>query len=216
MYVIILGCGRVGSSLAKILAEEGHNVVVIDKEAKSFERLGEEFNGLKIQGNGMNPEVLKNAGIERADAFCAVSNGDNTNIVSSQVAKKMFGVKRVIARIYDPSRTELYRKLKLDVLSGTTLFASMIRDKLMDENFSNYLVESAQLGIFKMKASQELIGRKVSEINLPGELIVTAIARDGRDIIPTADTALRKGDTIISVVRMESVDKVKKLYMNKE
>lgn len=216
MYVVILGCGRVGAELAKILSEEGNNVVVVDSNAGSFARLGSDFNGVVIEGNGINLEILKSAGIEHADAFCALTNGDNTNIVASQIAKKVFKVKKVIARIYDPRRTEIYKRLKLDVLSGTILFASTLRDKLMDENFSNYLVESAQLGVFKMKVTENLIGKTVADVNMPGELLVTAIVRQGRDIIPDLDSLLQKDDTIISVIRMENVKKIKKLYLNKE
>ncbi len=99
MYVVIVGCGRVGSELAKLLSQEGHNVVVIDKEQRSFARLGHAFNGITLTGNGFDVELLKEAGIEKTDAFCAVTNGDNTNIMAAQVAKKIFKVPKVIARI---------------------------------------------------------------------------------------------------------------------
>jgi len=99
MYVIIVGCGRVGSELAKLLSAEGHNVVVIDKNRESFDRLGKSFNGITLLGNGFNLELLREVGIKGADAFCAVTNGDNTNLIAAQVAKKIFGVPKVIARV---------------------------------------------------------------------------------------------------------------------
>ncbi len=108
MYVIIVGCGRVGSELARLLAGEGHDVVIIDKNPVSFQRLGGTFNGLTVVGNGFNVDLLKQAGIEKADAFCAVTNGDNTNLVSAQVAKRIFNVPKVIARVYDPQRAHIY------------------------------------------------------------------------------------------------------------
>src|SRR3989338_5791216 len=111
MYVIIAGCGRVGSELAKLLSAEGHNVVVIDRSQSSFERLGGTFNGLSLVGNGFDLNLLKQACIEKADAFCAVTNGDNTNLVSAQVAKKIFKVPKVIARVYDPQRAHIYATL---------------------------------------------------------------------------------------------------------
>ncbi|MFA5338299.1 MAG: NAD-binding protein [Candidatus Omnitrophota bacterium] len=98
MYVIIVGCGRVGSELAKLLSNEGHDVVVIDKSPSSFDRLGGTFNGITLVGNGFDQDLLKSAGIEKADAFCTVTNGDNTNLISAQVAKKIFNVPKVIAR----------------------------------------------------------------------------------------------------------------------
>jgi len=96
MYVIIVGCGRVGSELAKILSSEGHNVVVIDRNPESFRRLGQSFNGLTLVGSGFDTELLRSAGISQADAFCAVTNGDNTNLISAQVAKKIFKVPKVL------------------------------------------------------------------------------------------------------------------------
>src|SRR5512137_670918 len=104
MFTIIVGCGRVGSELAKLLSSEGHDVVIIDKNESSFSRLGATFNGMVLVGNGFDLELLKRAGIEKADAFCAVTNGDNTNLVSAQVAKKIFSVPKVFARVYDPQR----------------------------------------------------------------------------------------------------------------
>ena len=216
MYVIILGCGRVGSELAKLLVSESHNVVVIDKQNADFSNLGNDFNGMVVQGNGFNPEVLKNAGIERADVFCALTNVDNINIVSSQVAKKMFGVKNVITRIYDPRKKDIYQKLGLNTISGMTLFASLIRDKLTEPRFSNYLLETSQLGVFKIKVDKNLAGKKVAELNLPHELIVTAIARGRKDLIPDLDTSLELHDVVFTVVSTASLEKINKLYPQKE
>src|SRR3989338_9246277 len=147
MYVRIAGCGRVGSELAKLLSSEGHNVVVIDRNQPSFERLGGTFNGLSLVGNGFDLSILKQAGIEKADAFCAVTNGDNTNLVSAQVAKKIFKVPKVIARVYDPQRAHIYAALGLDIISGTILFAAMLRDKVIESRFSSYLIETKELGV---------------------------------------------------------------------
>src|SRR3972149_9440242 len=130
MHIIIVGCGRVGGELANILSAEGHNVVVVDKKQEAFSRLGHGFNGMTLTGNGFDVELLKEAGIEKAEALCAVSDDDNTNIMASQVAKRMFQVPRVIARVYDPHKAEVYDKLGLDTISGTLLVAALIRDKL--------------------------------------------------------------------------------------
>ncbi len=147
MYIIIVGCGRVGSELAKLLSGEGHDVVVVDREQKSFDRLGNTFNGITLVGNGFELELLRHAGIEKADAVCSVTNGDNTNLIVAQVARKIFKVPKVIARVYDPQRANLYDALGLDILSGTILFAAMIRDKIVESRFSSYLIESKDVGV---------------------------------------------------------------------
>ncbi|MEK6567556.1 MAG: TrkA family potassium uptake protein, partial [Candidatus Omnitrophota bacterium] len=194
MYVIIVGCGRVGSELAKLLSSEGHNVVVIDRIAKSFERLGRTFNGMTLVGNGFDVELLKQAGIAQADAFCSVTNGDNSNIVAAQVAKKLFKVPKVIARVYDPTRADIYKSLGLDVLSGTILFAAMIRDKIIESRFSSYLIESKDVGVLEIETDEHLTGKTVEEINMPGELLVVMIKGIKGVILPEAKTKLHKND----------------------
>jgi trk system potassium uptake protein TrkA len=209
MYVIIVGCGRVGSELAKLLAGEGHNVVIVDKNRASFERLGGTFNGLTVVGNGYDPGLLKKAGIEKADAFCAVTNGDNTNLVSAQVAKKIFNVPKVIARVYDPQRAHIYSALGLDIISGTILFAAMLRDKIIESRFSTYLVETKELGVIEMDVKSDLAGKTVQEINIPGEFLVTAIRRVEGVLIPDSKTILKKKDTLMAVVKVASLKKIK-------
>lgn len=130
MKVIIMGCGRVGSRLAGLLDTAGHNVTVLDTDSYSFRRLQTGFKGKALVGNGIDEEALKRAGIEHADAFVAVTQGDNRNIMAAQIAKHVFGVKRVICRIYDPLRQELYESLGLESLSPTTIFADMLKKKL--------------------------------------------------------------------------------------
>ncbi|MDR2431458.1 MAG: TrkA family potassium uptake protein [Candidatus Margulisbacteria bacterium] len=133
MQALIVGCGRVGSELAQILSAGGHNVVVLDKNESSFKRLGDSFNGATILGNGIDTESLKLAGVERAAAAAVVTNGDNTNLMSAQIIKKIFGVPRVVARVYDPRRAALYRQFGLEIISGTTLVASLMRDVIMEK-----------------------------------------------------------------------------------
>lgn len=212
MYVIIVGCGRVGSELAKLLSAEGHDVVIIDKNPQSFERLGSAFNGLTALGNGFDTALLRQVGIEKADAFCALTNGDNTNLVSAQVAKKMFNVPKVIARIYDPQRAHIYAALGLDVISGTILFAAMLRDKIIESKFSSYLIESKDLGVIEIEVKGSLVGKTVKEINLAGEFLVAAIRRMEGVIIPGPDTLLKAKDTLMGVVRVISLKEIKEKY----
>ena len=131
MHVVILGCGRVGATLALMLETDGHSVAVIDRDREAFRRLGQEFRGKTILGMGIDEDVLKKAGIEGAGAFAATTNGDNTNIMSAQIAKVKYKVSRVIARLYDPLRAEAYRELGVDTISPTLLGAGMCRDFIL-------------------------------------------------------------------------------------
>ncbi len=213
MYVIIIGCGRVGSELAKILSSEGHNVVIIDKNPASFSRLGGAFNGVTLVGNGFDSEVLKSAGIAQADAFCAVTNGDNTNLIAAQVAKSIFKVPKVITRVYDPRRAEIYKSFGLDVISGTVLFASMIRDKIIESRFSSYLIETGELGVIEINANGKIKDKRVSELNIADEfLIITVIKKKKGTVIPEPDTLIEEGDTIMAVVRISSLNKIRKQF----
>ncbi len=130
MKIVIMGCGRVGARLAAMLDEDGHTVTVLDTDTYSFRRLPPGFGGTSLLGNGIDEEALKRAGIEEADAFVAVTQGDNRNIMATQIAKHIFNVPRVVCRIYDPLRQELYNTLGLEAISPTTIFAQMLKEKL--------------------------------------------------------------------------------------
>ena len=130
MKVVIMGCGRVGGRLAGLLESDGHAVTILDTDAYSFRKLPPNFKGTALVGNGLDQEVLKRAGIETADAFVVVTQGDNRNVMAAQIAKHVFNVPKVVCRIYDPLRQELYSTLGLETLSPTTIFAQMLREKL--------------------------------------------------------------------------------------
>ena len=133
MYVVIMGCGRVGARLAKLLVNAGHEVAVLDTNASAFDRLGSDFAGTTLVGNGTDMETLRGAGIERADAFAAVTQGDNRNIMASQIAKHIFNVPRVVTRIYDPIRTDTFKALGLEAISPTVIGAKVFYSTLTDE-----------------------------------------------------------------------------------
>ena len=209
MYVIIVGCGRVGSELARLLSSEGHNVVIIDKNPGSFNRLGNAFNGLTLVGNGFDLNLLRQAGVEKADAVCVVTNGDNTNLITAQVAKKIFKVPKVIARVYDPQRARIYEALGLDVISGTILFASMLRDKIIESKFSSYLIETKELGVIEVDVKKEMAGLTIKDINIPQEFLVVAIIRLDGVFIPEPGTILKEKDVLMAVVKVASLKKVK-------
>jgi trk system potassium uptake protein TrkA len=131
MKVVIMGCGRVGGRLAGLLAEDGHEVTILDLDDYSFRRLPPDFKGTALVGNGTDEDALKKAGIEQADAFIALTQGDNRNIMACQIAKHIFNVPRVLCRTYDPLRQELFASLGLESFSPTTIFAQMIKEQLL-------------------------------------------------------------------------------------
>ncbi len=212
MYVIIVGCGRVGSELARLLSNEGHDVVILDKNPLSFDRLGDTFNGLTLVGNGFDLALLEQAGIKKADAFCAVTNGDNTNLISAQVAKRIYKVPKVFTRVYDPQRAHIYSALGLDIISGTILFAAMLRDKIIESRFSSYLIETKDLGVLEIEVKNTLIGKTVQEINVPGEFLVVAIRKLDAVIIPESKTVLSDRDMLMGVVKVASLGKIKEKF----
>lgn len=130
MKVIIMGCGRVGARLAGLLDIEGHQVTILDTNSYSFRRLPPEFNGTALLGDGTDEDALRKAGIEEADAFIAVTQGDNRNVMAAQIARHIFNVPRVISRIYDPLRRQLYNSLGIEAISPTIIFAQMIKERL--------------------------------------------------------------------------------------
>ena len=130
MKVVIMGCGRVGAQLAGLLDDDGHEVTILDTDAYSFRRLSPSFGGNALIGNGIDQEALKRAGIEKADVFVALTQGDNRNVMATQIAKHIFNVPRAICRVYDPLRNELYNTLDIETFSPTTIFAQLVKEKI--------------------------------------------------------------------------------------
>ena len=130
MKILIMGCGRVGARLAAVMDEEGHDVTILDNDTYSFRRLPPSFGGTALFGNGIDQEALKKAGIEEADVFIALTQGDNRNVMSCQMAKHIFNVPRVMCRIYDPLREEMYGALGLETISPTKVFVQLLKEKL--------------------------------------------------------------------------------------
>jgi len=220
MNVMIVGCGRVGAQLAKILSSEGHNVTIIDKNKSALDQLGAAFNGVAIAGDGCEEATLKEANIDKAEAFVAVTTSDNVNLMASQIAKKIFNVPRVMARVFDPKRAKIYHDLGLDTISGIKLLAAMIRDKIIENRFTSYLIESGELGVLDIKVGDKLKGMMIVEVNVPGEFVVVAIERKKSEgfheaksvIIPKQDMVLELGDRLIGVVKTTALERVKEIF----
>jgi trk system potassium uptake protein TrkA len=130
MKVIIMGCGRVGAALAAMLDADGHNITVLDVEPYSFRKLPSDFSGVAMVGSGLEEETLKKAGIEEADVFVTTTQGDNRNVLACQIAKHIYHVPKVVSRIYDPIREEMYRNLGLDTVSPTKVVAELLKDRI--------------------------------------------------------------------------------------
>lgn len=212
MKVIIAGCGRVGSTLAKILSREGHDVAVVDKNPDSFDDLGKSFTGLTVEGMVFDGAALRKAGIDRADAFASVTSGDNSNIVSAMIAKDIFKVPKVVARIFDPRRAEIYRRLRIPTVSSVTWAANEIHtllshgDIIREATFGDGEVELTRIAI-----SPLLAGRTVDDISVPGEVLVAAIVRGGKAFIPMSGEKFQENDIAEFSVLRTSVPRLKKM-----
>ena len=157
-------------------------------------------------------KLLRELKIEKQDAFVSVTSGDNTNLMASQIARKMFKVPRVIARVYDPQRADIYKKFDLDIISGTILVAAMIRDKIIENRFTGYLIETGELGVIEIIASKDMEGKRVSDLNIPDEFSAVVIERKKKVIITETFTKIELGDKIMGLVRTTSLKKVKQIF----
>jgi trk system potassium uptake protein len=211
MRVVIAGCGRVGSDLALTLSEEGHDVSVIDSRQGVFDRLGSTFNGTTHEGLGYDVRVLKAAGIEYADAFIAATDSDNANAMAVQVAERVFGVPKTIARLDDPAREEAYRALGVQFVPGAKLTSKVIHEQIVREEFNFHVTFSGgDVEIVDMTVGAEGAARPVSEFEIPGDLRVAAIYRGHRTFIPDRDFVLAEGDIVVAAARTGARRKIRR------
>lgn len=212
MKIIIIGCGRVGSGLARMLSNRGHQVTIIDSDPLAFERLGKSYKGKTIVGIGFDHQSLLDAGIEKADAFAAVTASDEANAVAARIAKNVFRVPRVAARIYDPRKAEIYRRLGMQTVSpvalGISRMASLLsfNDLAVTEGLGN-----GEVKMVDIDTPAILIGRKITELTIPGEIHVIAISRKGKTFLPLGEAAFEEGDIIHLAVLSSSQDRLKSL-----
>lgn len=210
MNVIVMGCGRVGEQLAGLLLNEGHQVTVIDADPQALERLGPGFRGQKVVGVGFDQDVLQQAGIESADAFAATSSSDNANIIAARIARHHFQVPRVVARLYDPRRAEIYQRLGLLTISPTTWGAERIRELLTHSELDPVLTfGSGEVCLLTVEAPYALAGTMARHLAVPGEIQVVAITRQGHGLIPLGGTELQNGDQLHLVVLAAAMDRVR-------
>ncbi len=209
MKVIIMGCGRVGEAVSRLLDGEGHEVSVIDYDPDALNRLGPDFKGRKFVGIGFDRDVLLKAGIEQAEAFASASSSDSANIVAARIARHIFHVPRVAARLYDPRRAEIYRRLGLVTFSTTTWGAERLRELLTHSALDPVLsLGSGEVSVISVEAPPHLVGRTVHDLTAPGEIGVAALTRDGRALIPLYGTQFRAGDLLHVVVAAGAMDRL--------
>ena len=197
MYVVIMGCGRVGSSLVAGLERLGHEVAVIDKDPQAFRRLGADFRGKQVVGQGFHREVLVEAGVERASAFAAVSSGDNSNIISARVARETFGVGRVVARIYDEKRAAVYERLGIPTVATVPWSTDrLLRMILPDGVASAWREPSGTVAILPLPVHEDWVGRPVRQLEAATGSRVAFVVRFGTGVLPKPDTVVQADDTV--------------------
>ncbi|MDX6261137.1 MAG: trk/ktr system potassium uptake protein [Kribbellaceae bacterium] len=203
MHVVIMGCGRVGSTLARTLEKRGHTVAIIDQSADSFRRLSPNFSGRTVTGMGFDRDVLTEAGIEEAEAFAAVSNGDNSNILAARVARENFGVGNVVARIYDPGRAEVYQRLGIPTV-GTVRWTvdQMIRRLLPSGSEPEWRDPSGTVRLAEVYVNSGWVGRLAADIEKATGAKVAFLTRLGEGFMPKPDTVIQEGD-LVHVVMLE-------------
>jgi len=207
--VVIMGCGRVGAELTVQLAKAGHHVSIVDKRREAFDRLPPGFEAQTVVGVGYDRDVLEEAGIKEADAFIAVSNGDNSNIVSARVAREHYHIDRVIARIYDPKRAEIYERLDIPTIATVRWAAKQILMILFHAR--EELKESLAGGeVFRMRIEvpSHLVGKPVSALSSEGKVLVAAVDRGGKGFIPDGRSTFQEGDVAQLMVHQDALDVV--------
>ena len=208
MKVIIMGCGRVGSQIARLLSDEGHEVIVIEQDPIAIARLGANFKGAVIRGLGFDKQVLMDAGIEQTDAFVAASQSDNANIISARIARNIFHVPRVVARLYDPRRAEIYRRLGLMTISTTTWGAERIRELITHAELDPVIsFGSGEVSVVALEVPPHLVGRMVRDLTMVGESMIVSITREGKAFLPVTGTEFREEDILHVAVMASSMDR---------
>lgn len=207
-----MGCGRVGTLLTQELSKAGHEITVIDKRASAFAKLPPGFDAKTIVGLGFDRDVLEEAGIKEADAFLAVSSGDNSNIVSARVAREHYHVPKVIARIYDPTRADIYERLNIPTVSTTRWGVKQM--SLMLSHPGEEIKEALAAGdLFRMRIEvpQHLVGTKIASLNVDGKILVAGVDRGGRGFIPVGSSTFQEGDYAAVIVQKDALEELDEL-----
>lgn len=195
MHIVIMGCGRVGSRLARSLEKRGHSVAIIDSNAEAFRRLGPGFSGRTVKGVGFDRDVLRRAGIEEADGFAAVSSGDNSNILAARVVRETFNVDNVVARIYDPGRAEVYERLGIPTVATVRWASDKVLRRLLPEGSEPvWRDQSGSVRLVEVHVDPGWVGRTVGAMQEAARSPIPFLLRLGTGMVPKADTIFQDGD----------------------
>ena len=209
MHVVIMGCGRVGSDLAKGLEALDHSVAVIDRDAGAFRRLSADFSGTKVTGIGFDRDTLLEAGIDRAHAFAAVSSGDNSNIIAARVARETFGLDNVVARIYDARRAAVYQKLGIPTVATVRWTADQVIRRLLPEGeATEWRDPSGRVVLAELAYDPAWVGRRLTGLEQIARVRVALLTRLGEGMLPHADTVLQEGDLLHVMLAADRIDEV--------
>ena len=213
MHVVIMGCGRVGSTLARFLERGGHSVAIIDLDPGAFRRLSTEFAGQRVTGVGFDRDTLIEAGIEGAGAFAAVSSGDNSNIIAARVARETFGVENVVARIYDPRRAEVYQKLGIPTVATVRWTADQVMRRLLPAGtLAEWRDPSGRVALAEVALAPSWIGHRVSDLEAQSGARVALLTRLGNGIVPGPDAVVQDGDLVHITMLWEQRDQVERTF----
>jgi trk system potassium uptake protein TrkA len=213
VHVVIMGCGRVGSTLARSLEDRDHTVAVIDSNPDAFRRLGPWFNGTKVTGIGFDQDVLDRAGIEKADAFAAVSSGDNSNIIAARVARETFGIQQVVARIYDPGRAEVYQRLGITTVATVKWTADQVLRRILPEGAEpDFRDPSGTIRLDQFRATEAWIGHRTIDLQMQSGSRIAWIDRLGEGMLPTRESVIQEGDVLHLVMREENAGRVYSIF----
>lgn len=213
MHIVIMGCGRVGSSLARGLEQRGHTVAVIDVNVDAFRRLGPTFDGATIKGVGFDRGVLVQAGIERAEGFAAVSSGDNSNILAARVVRETFGVTNVVARIYDPGRAEVYERLGIPTVATVRWSADQVLRRLLPEGSEPLWRDvSGQVQLLEVHVHRDWVGRSIAEMQRAARTPIPVLLRLGQGQVASPKTLFQDGDLAYMAVERSRISEVETLF----
>lgn len=207
MHVVIIGCGKIGSSIARQLSNEGYDVSIIDKDREKLEILGSGFNGQRIKGVEFDNDVLLEAGVDKADVFLAMTSDDNINLTATQIARKIFNVPKIIARICDPNRTFMYEQLKIETICPTQSGVNIIKNKIFNRDLKVLSYLGKDIEIIEVCISKNKL-KTINEIEEKCYCIVSVLDRQGEVLIPDKNTNVNIGDKIICTLNIKNKEKL--------
>lgn len=212
MRILIIGCGRLGAGLARTLVGRDHSVTVVDRDPLAFGLLGDRFAGQTVLGVGFDRDVLLQAGIDRADGVAAVTASDEANVVASRIARDIFRVPKVVARLYDGRKAEIYRRLGIQTIAPTVWGVSRIADLLVSSPLDTvYSIGTGEVDLVLVEVPSLLVGRTVRDLSVIGEVQVVTITRDNKTFLPTLGTLFREGDFLHLAVLTTSAGHLREL-----